>query len=217
VPIITRIAEQKRNEHRRSIYVDGAFAFAVNLSVIAKFSLHVGQSLTAEEIERIGQGEQRQKCFDKAIDLVSRRPHGRDELRKKLARKQEWGGPLIDGVLDDLTRLNYLNDARFATQSAEAAAGVKRQGRNRAMMELLRKGVGRETARHAVEKVYEATDSLAIARDLARRKLPSLKRLEPAVAKRRLYGVLLRRGFEYETVRPVVDEVLGGEDSPAAE
>ena len=30
-------------------------------------------------------------------------------------------------------------------------------------------------------------------------------------ARRRLAGMLLRRGFDYDTVRPVIDEVLGDE------
>jgi hypothetical protein len=31
-------------------------------------------------------------------------------------------------------------------------------------------------------------------------------------AKRRLIGMLQRRGFDYDTIRPVVEEVLGGMD-----
>jgi len=34
-------------------------------------------------------------------------------------------------------------------------------------------------------------------------------KLEPAVARRRLVGMLQRRGFDYESIKPVVDEVLG--------
>jgi len=57
--------------------------------------------------------------------------------------------------------------------------------------------------------VYESTDSLAIARKLAQKKAASLRRLDPMVARRRLAGMLARRGFEYDVVKPVIDEVLG--------
>jgi regulatory protein len=77
-------------------------------------------------------------------------------------------------------------------------------------MELRKRGLDRETARDAVEKVYEETDSAKLAREFAQRQLPRLSRLEPHVAKRRLYGALLRRGFEYDVIKPVVEEVLGG-------
>jgi SOS response regulatory protein OraA/RecX len=53
---------------------------------------------------------------------------------------------------------------------------------------------------------------MAVARELARKKAPSLKRLDSHTARRRLYGLLLRRGFNYEEIRPVVEEVLGAEE-----
>ena len=39
-----------------------------------------------------------------------------------------------------------------------------------------------------------------------------LKKLDPAVARRRLIGMLQRRGFDYDDIKPVVDRVLGGHD-----
>ena len=216
MPKITEIREQKRRKNRRSVYLDGAFAFGCNLNVIARFRLREGLVLTPEQITQIQEGEVRQECFDRAIEFLSKRLHSRAELTKKLA-KYEYGAAMIDSVLDQLTALGYLNDRVFAEAKAESAAKYKHHGRNRAMIELARKGVERETARQAVENVYEAHDSASVARDLARKKMRSLARLEPHVAKRRLFGLLLRRGFDYDTIKPVIQEVLGGadEDSPA--
>jgi regulatory protein len=213
MPTITRIAELKRTPNRRSIHLDGRFAFAVNLNVVARFSLLVGKQLTDAQVEQIGLAEQRQRCFDHALRVLSHRAIGRSELRRRLLRSNKWDEPIIDDVLDGLERLDYLNDARMARQSAETSAQRKRHGRNRALADLLKRGVDCETARHAVEKTYEATDSLALARELARKQLARLQRLPPEVARRRLFGVLLRRGHDYETARPVVDELLGYHDA----
>lgn len=217
MPTITRIAELKRNPNRRSIHLDGRFAFAVNLNVVARFSLLVGKQLTNAQVEQIGLAEQQQRCFDHALRALSSRALGRSELRRRLLRLQKWGEPIVDNVLDALERLDYLNDARMARQSAETSAQRKRHGRNRALADLLKRGVDRETARRAVETTYESTDTLALARELAQTQLPRLKRLPPEVARRRLFGMLLRRGHDYETVRPVVDEVLGYESEHADE
>lgn len=211
MPTITQIAEQKRRKNRRSVYLDGAFAFGCNLNVVVKFKLHEGLQLTSDQIAAIQQGEVRQECFDKSIAFLSSRMHSRSELSKKLT-KYEYGKLMIDSVLDQLAELGYLNDKAFAEAKAELAAKHKHHGRNRAMIELARKGVERETARRAVEVVYETHDSASVARDLARKKMRSLARLEPFVAKRRLFGLLLRRGFDYDTIKPVVEEVLGGVD-----
>lgn len=212
MPVITKILEQKRRASRRSVHLDGKFAFGCNINVIAKFKLKEGMSLSAEQVEAILQGAVRQECFDAAMKFLQRRMHSRDELRRKLTH-QEYSAAMVDDVVEDLARLGYVDDQRFAKTKALSAAQHRQHGRRRAMVELMRAGVENETARRAVEDVYEATDSLAIARRLAEKKAASLKRLDPQVARRRLAGMLARRGFEYEVVRPVIDEVLGDKQS----
>ena len=208
MPTITRIAEQKRDANRRSVYLDGAFAFGCGLNVVAKFRLRDGLVLTAEQVVEIQAGEVRQECFDAALRSIEHRMHGRAELKRKLMKK-EWGEPVVDGVLDDLTRLGYVDDAKFAEAKARSAAVNKHHGPKRAMAELMRKGVSRETATTALDAVYETTDTAAVALGLAQKQAARLKKLDPAVARRRLVGMLQRRGFDYDDIKPVVDRVLG--------
>jgi regulatory protein len=208
MPTITRIAEQRRQKNRRNIFLDGAFAFGCNLNVVARFRLREGMSLAAEQVEQIKQGEVRQECFDDAMDVLQRRLHSRSELQRKLARK-EFGDETVQSVLDDLKRLGYLDDERFAKTKALSAAQNKHHGKRRAKVELMKAGVDSDTADRALGDVYDAHDSLAVARDLARKQATRLKKLDPLVARRRLVGMLQRRGFDYETIKPVVDQVLG--------
>ncbi|MBC7783223.1 MAG: RecX family transcriptional regulator [Burkholderiales bacterium] len=216
MPTITKITEQKRRANRRSVFLNGSFAFGCNINVIAKFRLVEGAKLSDEQVLAIQQGEVRQECFDKAIKFIERRMHSRSELKQKLTR-YECGPTVIESVLDQLEELGYVNDKKFAEAKAESAAKYKHHGPNRARMELAKKGVGRETARRAVETVYESHDSAAMARDLAEKKARSLRKLEPHIAKRRLVGMLLRRGFDYDTIKPVIAEVLGNTDEHVAD
>ena len=180
------------------------------MNVVAKFRLREGMSLSDEQVGQIQLGEVKQECFDKAMEYLGSRLHGRAELRKKLARR-EYGDAVVDAVLDDLARMNYLDDARFAQTKALSAAQHKHHGRRRAFMELIKSGVKGDVADKALADVYAGHDSTAVARELARKQLPRLRKLEPLVARRRLVGMLQRRGFDYESIKPVVDEVLGGE------
>lgn len=210
MPRITKILEQKRRANRRSVYLDGKFAFGCNLNVVARFRLREGMELSAEQVEAIKRGEVQQECMDKALELLGQRLHSRAELAKKLKRG-EYGEEIISAVLDELARLGYVDDERFARTKALSAAQHKQHGRRRAFVELLRSGVSASTAERALEDVYEQTDSLGLARQLAQKQAGRLKKLEPTVARRRLAGMLQRRGFDYETIRPVIDEVLGDE------
>ena len=208
MPKITKISEQKRRPNRRNVYLDGAFAFGCNVNVVAKFRLREGLELSAEQIANIQSGEIKQEAFDYALKVLQRRLHSRSELQRKLA-KREYAAGTIEEVLNDLERLGYVDDARFAKTKAQSAAEYKHHGQRRAMIELRKAGVTDATARKAVEDVYDPRDNLATARMLAQKQGPRLKKLEPQVARRRLAGMLLRRGFDYETIRPVIDEVIG--------
>jgi regulatory protein len=214
MPTITKILEQKRRPNRRNVYLDGKFAFGCNLNVVAKFKLTEGKTVTKEQIDAILAGEVRQEALDYALKTLERRLHSREELRRKLLKRQ-YADAMVDDVLNDLQRLGYVDDARFAKTKAMSAAQYKQHGHRRARVELMKAGVPDAVARKAIEDVYDPHDSLAVARTLAQKKAPALRKLDPVVARRRLAGMLGRRGFDYETIRPVIDEVLGyGDETP---
>jgi len=209
MPTITKISEQKRRANRRNIHLDGGFAFGCNVNVVAKFRLREGLVLSDEQVREIQLGEVKQEAFDAAIRLLETRLQSTGEIRRKLMRK-EYGAEVVEAVIADLTRMGYLDDARFAQTKAQSAADYKKHGKRRAKIELLKSGVSGDVADAALSKVYDAADSTAVARELAMKKAASLKKLDPQVARRRLVGMLQRRGFDYADIKPVVDEVLGG-------
>lgn len=212
--IVTKITQQKRSPNRRNIYLDGKFAFGCHVNVVAKFRLRPGMELDADQLRQIEQGELWQECFDAAIRLLGRRLHSRSELAGKLSR--HWTGTLVADVLDELSRLGYVDDRRFAAAKAMACAQHKRHGRRRALMELLKAGVKPDLAKEAVREAYEQHDSTQTALELARKAAGRLRKLDPAVARRRLAGMLQRRGFDYDCVVSVLQQVLGAADNESA-
>ena len=208
MPTITRIEPQKRRPNRRSVYVDGQFAFGCNVNVVARFRLREGMSLDDEQRRQIEAGEVRQEAFDHAMRLIGGRMQTERELRTKLGRRA-YGPAVVDAVIADLKRLGYVDDARLAQTRAADQARVKRHGKQRAVQELVKSGVARPTAERAVAEAYQGVDPGAAAAEVAAKKAASLKRLDPLTAKRRLVGFLQRRGFDYEAVQHAVERTLG--------
>jgi len=152
------------------------------------------------------QQEPYRSCLAEALRYLARRMHSRAEMQARLARRH--APSVVEATLAHLERRGYLDDARFALARAQAAL-ERHHGRRRAMADLLRCGVSRDVAERAVGEVYAQADTPSVARQLALKHAPRLRKLDPQVARRRLAGMLQRRGFDYDAIKPVIDEVLG--------
>jgi regulatory protein len=145
-----------------------------------------------------------------AVRAAVARPMSKKQLEMKLTRRGLERGR-AQAVADELESRGVLNDAAFAHAAAAGELSRKPAGKSLLVNKLRSKGVDEKTARRAVEDVVKDReyDAMSGAMELAKRKMRSLARLEPAVAERRLYGQLARRGFEAEVCRAVVKSVLG--------
>ncbi|HEX4792276.1 MAG TPA: RecX family transcriptional regulator [Humisphaera sp.] len=212
MPSITQISHPEQRPTIVNVFVDGKRAFSCSTAVAARFRLRVGMELDEAQFDQIKRGQEKQTCFDAAMNALNRRMHSRVELQRKLGQKKKFSPEQIVETLDKLAELGYLNDERYAAARAQSLLQHKHHGRRRAMAELRRRGVAQSVANQALDAVYDPSDSLAAARKLAEKQAARLRKLDPQTARRRLAAMLQRRGFEYEAVKTVIDETLGGRD-----
>jgi regulatory protein len=78
----------------------------------------------------------------RALRLLARREHSREELKRKLAVHVEEGEDL-EALLDELVKRGWLSDVRFAEQSIRAKA--RRFGPLKLAQQLRAKGIDEET------------------------------------------------------------------------
>ena len=142
---------------------------------------------------------------------MGQRRQSESELRRKLGQK-EYGDAIVEEVVTDLRRLGYADDAKFAEVAAGDGVRLKKHGPQRTRSELMAKGIDAAVAEAATAAAYEDVDQKQMAVELARKKAPSLGRLDPEAARRRLIGFLQRRGFDFDTVRHAVEKVLREDD-----
>lgn len=99
----------------------------------------------------------------------------------------------IDDVIDEFTRLGYLDDATLAAQLVDSGANRKGQGRVALARALAQRGIPRDVVDAALGELPD--DDAERALEFARSKARSLSRLDPDTALRRLMGQLARRGY----------------------
>jgi regulatory protein len=155
---------------------------------------------------------------ERCLNLLSHQPRTRAELERKLSQA---GAPeeVAAAVLDRLTQVGLVDDTAFAEAYVRTGVGVRRRGTRSLRAELRTRGVAPEVIDLAAEQV-DAEQERATAVALATRRAPGLARLAPEVRRRRLMGLLLRRGFSAGVVNEVVAEVLAelaSHDTPGGE
>jgi SOS response regulatory protein OraA/RecX len=121
------------------------------------------------------------------------------QARQRL-RRRHYAEPAIAAALDALTAEGLLDDGRAARARARHDVAIKRRGPGRALRQVQALGVDRDTARAAVAEVFADVDQDALLAEALGRRL----RQQPLPADRkalaRLYGWLVRQGFDADKV-----------------
>jgi regulatory protein len=149
------------------------------------------------------------------LNLLTTRARTRSELSGDLTRRG-FDDDVIRGVLDRLVEVGLVDDADFAEQWVTSRHRHQGLGRRALADELRRKGVDQETAGVALAEI-DRDDERARAGELVARRMPSMARLETAVAARRLVGMLARKGYAAGLAHDVVREALAVRDAGVEE
>lgn len=138
----------------------------------------------------------------RAIGLLSRREHSRSELRRKLAAHCE-DPAVLDALLDELQRGNWLSQERFAESLVHRRA--PRHGLRRIMHELRQHELPEATLAEMAEKLRDT--------ELERARVVWQKRFDAPPGDAKEYARQLRymatRGFSAGSLRRILSEADG--------
>ena len=201
---VTAIEIQKKNRRRRSVYLDGEYAFGIHQDVLLESGFGIGDFLTEHEITAVRVAEQTKGAKDKALRLLSVRGRSEHEMRKRLI-EANIDNTVIENVIENLLRIGLLNDKEFALSFARSQVATKPCGELLLRQELRKKGISDELINCAVEEAYKEKSQTDLAHFLAIKKKRQFQSLEEIKAKKRTSDYLLRRGFSWDIVSTILD------------
>jgi len=212
---ITALRAQAKDSQRVNVFVEGEFALGVSLTTITKAGLHVGKQLSAEEFAKLEQIESGDKAYLAALRFLEARPRSIAEVRTRLGRK-DFAPEAIDAAIARLAELELLDDAAFARYWVENRQAYRPRGAGALRDELRRKGIDADVTAEVLDNTLTG-DEAAYASGLARAVLHKYAGSPDRNAfSRRMGSYLQRRGYTFEVIRPIVDQ-LWAEVSEAAE
>ncbi|MPY79659.1 MAG: regulatory protein RecX [Actinophytocola sp.] len=151
------------------------------------------------------------------LRLLAVRPRTRGGLATALARKgfdEETAGE----VLDRLERAKLIDDAEYAEMMVRSKHTHQGLGRKGVKTQLIRQGVDADTAERAVSAIDPAEEEHR-ARELVRKRMRGMARLDDRAVIRRLVAALARKGYAEGLAYRVVRQELAsaGHDTGSLE
>jgi regulatory protein len=144
--------------------------------------------------------------------MLSRRELSTVQMRRRLALKG-FEADAIEAATARLRENGALDDGRVARAAARTHAQVKRQGRDRVARELSALGIERSVADEALAEVFGALDEAALLEQALDKRLRARLDVRDPAVQRRLFGALLRQGFDGQAVsRALRARVRGRKD-----
>jgi regulatory protein len=198
---ITALKAQIKNPNRVSVYLDGEYAFG--LARIVAAWLRIGQQLSEEEINRLKQQDTQEVAYLKALRFLGYRARSEVEIQRKLS-EQGYEEAVVNAAIQRLKENGFLGDEQFARDWVENRTTFRPRSKRMLAMELRQKGVEEEAIQRALA---ETGDEENLAYQTAIKYAHRLAGVDWETFRKRLGAFLLRRGFSYGTIAPILRQV----------
>jgi len=215
--IVTLLESQKKDPSRVNLYIDGEFNCGISVNTIAKYSLYVGKEITQETLDELFFSELESRFFDRAMGFLDRSPKTERQVRiylKDLSFKKRgsWFDSLntemltkiIERVIERLSEYQYIDDERFAELFVTSRMKNKPRGKDVLLMELLSKGVAKETAQKVLTLLVE--DEASLLKQTYEKKY---KEEKITMNDRKKIDFLRRKGFNWDLIEQFINNESG--------
>lgn len=204
---ITDIESQK-NRDRVNIYIDHKFAFGLTYEISYKYGLEIDKEVDLDFIENVLKAEEQIKTNNSALNLIAYRQRSVKEIYQSL-KKKGYEEIYILKTIEYCKAQNYLNDEHFAQSFIKDKQNLNKLGSKRIRYELINKGISNEIIEKTLQ--IEPEDEYDIALEMAEKKVNSYSGQDRNSIYRKLGGFLQRKGYPYDIVTRVLNQVLDGE------
>ena len=203
---VTAIVASPRAPGRFTLIVDDKPAHTLGINEIDCLGIFVGATTFGREAI-IAREEAILRTYDRAVTMLAAHGRAAKDLERRLVRE---GQPVEFARLavERLSSEGFVDDMSFAKsfiRSKLFGAGFARQ---RLQAELRRSGVSRIIVDDAIAEVFaqDGVDELIAATALATRRMRMTAGGDDLATRRRVYGLLARRGFQRSVISAAIAE-----------
>ncbi|MDP3791030.1 MAG: regulatory protein RecX [Candidatus Omnitrophota bacterium] len=146
------------------------------------------------------------RAKNNAYALLRQRPRSEYEIRSRLKLKG-YDKDVIEDVVSLLKRIGDIDDNKFAHIWMESRMRMNPMGEVVLKYELKEKGVSDSIIEATLAQRREKYDEYEVAFDMAKERFERFKKLDRQKAAKRVYDFLVRRGFKYDVIRRIIEDL----------
>lgn len=205
---ITSIRLQK-NKKRFNIFADNKFRLALSAEGLVKTGLKVDQEISEDDIRRLGYKDIKNKLYERVLKFLSFRPRSEKEVRDYLQHKRHKTDDtkgtkgIVEEIISKLKKQKLVDDKEFAQWWVEQRRKFRPRGKIALEIELKQKGIEPGMVKSALEDFEEKE----LAKKLWKRNEKKYRHLSPFERKRKVSQSLQRRGFSWQTIQDLLEEM----------
>lgn len=210
-------ASERRGIHRYNIYLDGEFAFGADEDLMVDWRLVPGKVLNTSDVERLLFEAEVGKLMERMYRLFNLRQRSGKEVRdylrnlsfkRKVLGQEEISEAAIELLINKLKQKGLLSDEQFAKAWVQSRRKTKKKGKIALKAELYQKGINQDLIEEVLEEESTPESEKQLAQQALVKKIKTWRNLPLLEFRKKSYEFLLRRGFEYEVVREVIETYL---------
>lgn len=172
--------------------------------VVLKFGISPGTEFSDKDFIKILEEDSVRQAKDQALRYLSIRPHSRLELVRKM-REKGHRFEIINRALDELEKIDLVNDEEFARLFIQNELRLRPAGRILLTRKLGSKGIKREMYEPLLKELLSEELEIEIARRLTKKFLKANSRYSGKKLKEKLIRYLQGKGFTWEHIRRVAN------------
>ena len=203
---ISNIEPIASDPNLRRVKVDGKVVARLRATDVAALDLTVGQPWTETLARAIGATLAANRARKAALNMLGHRGYARAELAERLTRK---GHDQTSARLaaEEMVADGWIDEEEYARSVARGVLIRRPAGHRLLVQRMLARRIDRDLAQRIAEELLQETDLVEAAAALARKRLGTMRGVGPPTARRRLAGLLARRGFDGEVIQAALREV----------
>lgn len=194
------ISAQKGKANKIHISIDGEYRLTVDADFWFSSGYVSGDEIDEEQYKILADRIAKRRCFNRALNILSRRDHCEKELFNKLRRTD--GDEAAAHAVERIKSLGYINDERYAQNLAEELGSRKGYGLRAIRSELIKRGVDHETADNTINSItLDESDNIRV---LLEGKFS--RKLTTEKGRKQVFAALMRLGYSYSDIRSALSE-----------